>query len=359
MDLEGTPPGAAGGDVSEESTLGDGAWPVDDHYFVEPEPAQNELERIGADEEGQIAAPVPAADASRAVAVGLALILLALVLAAAAGAWIVFHPAHSGNAAHASASPPPSRSGGTAPTTTTSSTSSTSTTSTTTTTPKPGVTSPAASGSNGQARVRVPSLVGLRADSAARTIRALGLVPELVLVRSQQPAGTVLAQDPAPRARAPRGSSVRLDVAKNVAKPVPAVTHVRVPDLTGLTVTSARRKLGGLGLHASAVQVSSDRPRHTVVDQSPAAGTSLRKGSTVELKTSSGPIEVTVPSVVGLGQQSAEDQLQAAGLQVTVVDESTTDASQDGMVASQEPQGGAKVTKGSTVTITVDQLGQP
>jgi serine/threonine-protein kinase len=212
--------------------------------------------------------------------------------------------------------------------------------------------------SSGQARVSVPSLVGVLADSAAKKTRDVGLVSQLLLVRSAKPAGTVLAQDPAPGARVARGASVQLRIAKHVPKRHP-VMRVRVPDLSGLSVSSARRRLGVLGLHAAAAQVASDRPHGTVAGQSPAAGAEVSKGTTVQLRVSGGPARVTVPSVVGDDEQSTEAELQTAGLEVRVVNESTTDPTQDGTVVSQDPQGGEKARDGSTVTITVDQLTQP
>jgi beta-lactam-binding protein with PASTA domain len=410
MDPEGPPQGAARVDLSEERTVGDEEWPVDDHYFVDPDapPVQAELERVRDDETGEVAPAAVAGGRPRSASIGVALFVLALLLAAAAGAWVALRPAHSGTSS--SASPPPSSSGTGGSAGTSSSTSTTPTTSTTTT-PAPGsravpdVTasalaeakswlsqaglrvrvrsessdaprgqvvrqSPGAGTklrqgslvalvvSRGPARVRVPSLVGLRADSAATRTRDLGLVPELRLVRSAKPAGTVLAQDPSPGARVTHGSSVLLRIAKNVP-PQPALTRVRVPDLSGLSVSSARRRLGELGLHAGAARVNADRPQGTVVGQTPAAGAEARKGATVQLKVSSGPALVTVPSVVGADAQSAQAELQAAGFQVRVVNESTTYPAQDGMVASQDPQGGTKATDGATVTITVDRLGQP
>jgi serine/threonine-protein kinase len=209
--------------------------------------------------------------------------------------------------------------------------------------------------SSGPVQRALPDVVGLRADAAARKLRAAGLVPELRLVRSTRPAGTVVDQAPAAGTRVAHGSSVGLDVAKHV----PAVVRVRVPGVVGLSPSAARSRLGDAGLHASTVRVTSAQPTGAVVQQSPVEGTEVRKGSTVRLSVSSGSAQVVVPEVVGLDQQSAEDQLQSLGFRVRVVNESTTDQSQDGTVTAEDPQGGAKAPDGSTVTITVAQLSSP
>ena len=401
MGPEEEPAEPAAGEISEASTLGDGDWPVDDRYFVEPDehPVQSELERVQADEGGEIAAPPAAAARPRAVALAAA-VLIALLLAAALGAWLVLRPAHS-RTSGATPSPAQPRTGG--PVTTTSSSTTTGST-TTPKVPKPTKPVPDATGlaladartrlskaglrvrvrsetssapegrvlrqtpasgsklrpdasvvltvSSGPARVTLPALVGLRADTAARRARALGLVPRLRTVRTAKPAGTVLGQDPGPGGRVARGSSVRLEVAKS--SPEPAVARVRVPSVAGLTAAAARSRLAAAGLDANVAHVASSKPEGVVVEQSPAAGTRARKGSTVRLGVSSGPALVAVPSVVGLDRQSAQDELQAAGFRVRVVTETTSDPSQDGTVTAQDPQDEAP--DGATVTITVAQL---
>ncbi len=397
MEREGEPP-ADPGDLADESTLaGDEQWPVDDHYFVEP-----------------TAGPPPEVveEERRSSRVAAAVILAALVLAALGlGAWFVLRgdSGKAGSSRSGSQGPPPSQQSAAA------ASSSTGTTTSTTTTPAKAETAkttvPDTTGlSVGEARARleqaglrvrvrahaasaprnqvldqapasgaeverksfvvltvsagapaitVPRLVGLQADAAAERIRALKLVPRIRLVRSPRPAGTVLDQTPSAGASAPRGTTVQLEVAKHAAnpKPAPAVTRVRIPDVLGLATSSARRKLAAAGLQATVVEVASDQPRQTVVRQTPGAGTEATKGSTVRLAVSSGPAQASVPSVVGLDQQAAQDRLRAAGFDVQVTTEPTNDPAEDGTVTAQDPQGGTKAPDGATVTITVAQLG--
>jgi len=394
MDLEREPqPQTHGGAAdSEDATLSDDEWPVDEHYFVEPVPApvQAELESIRREEPGPSRDP---RGRSR-VPLALLLVLLALLgLLALSVAWIV------GRDDPSQATPlgrMPSSSAGTTgqtPTSTTSPATPASAVSVpqvnglqladararlekagfrvrvrsrTSDAPQdqvlgqsPGASSKAASKSfvvltvgKGSKRVVVPSLVGLTADAASRKIRGLGLRSELRLVRSSEPVGTVLDQAPASSAQVATKSVVRLDVAKHVQ----TVVRVEVPGVVGLQATTARRKLAGAGLEVSVAQVPSGRPEHSVVSQSPSAGAEVRKGTSVTIRVSTGPAQVTVPSVVGLDEQSARDQLEAAGFVVRVVDESTTDPSQDGMVTAQEPSGGTDAPKGSTVVLTVARL---
>jgi eukaryotic-like serine/threonine-protein kinase len=120
-------------------------------------------------------------------------------------------------------------------------------------------------------------------------------------------------------------------------------------------VADARRQLRSLGLTVTVVQVRSDEPAGTVVRQSPRAGAELRKGATVRLAVSTGPRTVDVPDVTGLDEGSARSELEGAGFEVRVVDQETTDPTEDGVVLTQEPAGGTAAS-GSVVTLTVGRL---
>jgi serine/threonine-protein kinase len=203
--------------------------------------------------------------------------------------------------------------------------------------------------SGGPEQVTVPDVEGLTADAASRALRAAGLQPEIRLVRSKEAAGTVLEQTPAADEEVDPGSVVQLEVAE--AAPEPAT--IEVPDVIGLRAADARRELRELGLRSTVAKVASGDPKGTVVGQSPGAGAKLREGATVRLRVSAGPAQVTVPDVTGLDEESARQQLEAAGFDVQIVDEPTSDATQDGLVVSQTPTGGTRGEKGSRVTLSI------
>jgi beta-lactam-binding protein with PASTA domain len=198
----------------------------------------------------------------------------------------------------------------------------------------------------------VPGVVGLSASDAVVAIRDAGFEAEIRLVESSEPAGTVLRQFPAEDAAVPRGSTIRLDVAKN--RPTTPV-RIDVPDVVGGSITDARRQLRSLGLAVTVAQVRSAEPAGTVVRQSPRAGAELRKGATVRLAVSTGPQTVAVPDVTGLDEDSARSELESAGFEVHVVDQETTDPTEDGIVLAQAPADGT-AAEGSVVTLTVGRL---
>ena len=70
---------------------------------------------------------------------------------------------------------------------------------------------------------------------------------------------------------------------------------------------------------------------------------------------SSGVEQATVPNVMGKSEEQARAEIEAAGLRVSV-QRVASDLANDGRVVSQNPSGGARVEKGSTVTLRVGQL---
>jgi len=128
-------------------------------------------------------------------------------------------------------------------------------------------------------RVQVPSVRGLSWEEAARRLSAANLEPVRHPVESDLPEGSVLGTDPAAGGQVAPGSRITVDVAKPVM--------VAVPDLTGL---SARRARGVLHRRGLVGQVNgADCAGCTVSGQSPAAGSSAAKGSTVSFTLSAPP----------------------------------------------------------------------
>ncbi len=128
---------------------------------------------------------------------------------------------------------------------------------------------------------------------------------------------------------------------------------VVVPSLDGLTVAVATDQLTSAGLKLGAqTPESSDRPKGTIIAQQPAAGDSLQKGQSVNVTFSSGLEQQTVPQLINLTQQAAQQALTDAGLGLGAVVEQPS-SQPAGYVIAQDPAAGAQVDGGSTVSITV------
>ena len=198
----------------------------------------------------------------------------------------------------------------------------------------------------GGREVQVPDVVGAERATAESRLRALGLATEAVERRSDEPAGEVLATDPAPGARVEEGSTVRLVVSGGPGT-------VSVPDVEGLPRSQARARLRAAGLRVEERRETSDEvPENRVVETVPGAGSQVDRGSAVTLVVSSGRERVAVPGVTGRTREEARSALEAAGLRVQI-DEQETASVAAGTVTAQDPAAGARVAEGTTVTITV------
>jgi len=188
-------------------------------------------------------------------------------------------------------------------------------------------------------------------DDAQRYLREAKLVPKVLATFDNAPAGTVLAQHPAPGTTLPIHSSVALTISKG---PQP----VSVPELTAMTLSAATQLL-----HQQHLQIdvgerdpSDDIPANEVMSQSPASGSSLAPGTTVTVRVSSGPAQFAVPDVGGRTIDAALATLQAAGFRTNI--EYVDDASSSGgTILKQNPDAGTQVRRDATITLSVAVTG--
>lgn len=139
-----------------------------------------------------------------------------------------------------------------------------------------------------------------------------------------------------------------------VFTPAPS-DQVAVPDLSGLTVAAAQQLLEntGLVLGDQLPQASDDRPKDTIIRQSPVKDTLLAKGSTVDIVVSTGPGQTAVPSLVNLASpDEARAALTAVGLTLGSVVQEDADAPA-GRVIRTDPVAGEMVDPGFAVNIVI------
>ena len=104
--------------------------------------------------------------------------------------------------------------------------------------------------------------------------------------------------------------------------------------------------LGLLALTAGAVAATGVLPSGPGPSPSPSTSPPPRTSS-------SPPSHVTVPNVVGQGEDQAASTLDAQGLGVTTVSTSNCDAADNGNVVAQDPSAGTSVSSGTEVTVSV------
>ena len=153
--------------------------------------------------------------------------------------------------------------------------------------------------SGGPGQVTVPNVVGLTSpDQASSTLDnaqlQLGTVTQ---TDSDQPAGYVLSQSPDQGSQVDVGTEVNISVSNGL---------VEVPNVVGSSESSARSALSNVGLDVSVQSQPDDSTAGTVIGQSPNAGNTVQRGSTVTITVSTGPTPTTTSS-----QQPANPERQA------------------------------------------------
>ena len=196
--------------------------------------------------------------------------------------------------------------------------------------------------SRGPDRRAVPEVVGKTEAEARAALEAAGLqAGAATQAFSTLPVGAVVRTDPPVGARLKPATPVALVISKGVEQ-------LAVPNVRGRSRAAAVKALEDAGFAASATEVFSESvPKGRVVAQEPADGRAPR-GSTVRLQVSKGPELIAVPDVTGQKRAAAQERLEALGLKVRVFA-----IPGPGTVRSTDPGAGAKVRKGSTITVYV------
>jgi beta-lactam-binding protein with PASTA domain len=129
--------------------------------------------------------------------------------------------------------------------------------------------------------------------------------------------------------------------------------QVIVPNLKRARSVFAAEKLAiraGLTLSSQVTAVPSATAKPgTIIDQTPAAGKKVRRGSSVHIAVATGSHMARVPSVIGSSLVAADSKLRAAHLALGAVSPQTPDAT--GSIIRQIPAAGARVAEGTTVQV--------
>jgi eukaryotic-like serine/threonine-protein kinase len=206
--------------------------------------------------------------------------------------------------------------------------------------------------STGPGEATVPAVAGLTAEKAEAQLRDAGFETRVERRFSDQvERGRVIGTAPASGSVVERGSTVVLHVSRGVEQ-------VEVPDLVGDSEDEARSALEDAGLRAGEVtdRENADEELGTVLEQDPAAGGQVDRGSAVNLVVASAPPDAEVPDVIELQEDEARSQIENAGFAVSVRDRPVTNPDEDGVVLDQAPDPGSERPEGSTIRITIGRF---
>jgi eukaryotic-like serine/threonine-protein kinase len=202
-----------------------------------------------------------------------------------------------------------------------------------------------------QPMIEVPNEIGKSGNLAIASLENKGFVAK----REESPTsdsklfGTVIRQDPAAGAKAPKQSTVTVYVAMGMKQ-------FSVPNVVGMKMDEATKTVRGVGLDTGSIVaqvLTGDRTKfHLVAEQTPAAGARVSEGTKVYLKEYK-PDVVAVPNVLTWPTQHAQTTLRDAGFVTEVREGKGPSANLTGKVFRQDPPHGSPVLRGTTVTIYV------
>jgi serine/threonine-protein kinase len=205
--------------------------------------------------------------------------------------------------------------------------------------------------SRGRPVVEVPNVIGKKLQEAVAALSESGLKAGKVQGEfNEAELNTVLRQNPDSGRELRSGDTVDLVVSQGQEEGT-------VPDVIGLPEADAVEVLANSNFRVHRIREPNNRPAGEVFDQDPKGNEKAPPGSIIDIFISQGPREFSMPSVIGLTEADAEDELRNAGLEVTVVREVVLNPEDYGRVIDQDPQPGTTVERGDSVTITVGQQG--
>lgn len=185
----------------------------------------------------------------------------------------------------------------------------------------------------------IPTVVGLTEEEAVEDLEELGFTVEVTYVGRDSDLGLVLSCSPSAGTRTELTEIITLTVA----------TARTIPDVVGLDVESASDALGDAGAdNISLTYQNSSEEAGTVISVSPDVGEAFVSSDTITLVIAQA---YTVPNVVGLTLEEAEEALSNSGLTYTVT---YVDSDEDKYtVISSSPTVGEVVDAGAAVELSV------
>ena len=190
--------------------------------------------------------------------------------------------------------------------------------------------------------VEVPDLRGMTADEAEEELskhKLLGKRGDDVESDDYEE-GEVAEQDLEPGSTANAGDTVTYHVSAGSSQVV-------VPELSNATESEYTSRLKDLGLVPNVIRVSDNSvDAGYVIYTNPDMGSTVDKGSTVNVYVSSGREEVKVPNVIGEVATTAQARLEGANFVVNI------SGPTDGIVIDQSVTGSAPY--GATITLTTE-----
>jgi len=194
---------------------------------------------------------------------------------------------------------------------------------------------------------KVPDLVGLAKDEAEKAIKDAGFrIGNVVDAASDKPVGEVISQTPKAGSELGKNKAVSYTFSRGP-------DAVTVPTVAGKTAADAKTALEAAGfvVGSTTEDWSDTYTEGQVIRTDPAAGTSAKKGATVNLVVSKGK-GIKVPKLVGLSLSNAKAACEGVGLKFSSSERESSSATA-GTVLEQSIAEGTVVAQDTSVSVVV------
>lgn len=211
--------------------------------------------------------------------------------------------------------------------------------------------------SAGNAELKVPDLKGLSYNEAKTLLSEMGLqISKGDEVDSDSISeGLIASQYPAAKTKVDKGDIITVNISRGKKDAV-------IPKLVGTKFTSENDiseilSKYGYKLGKVSYEESYETPG-TIIKQSPDAGTTAEKKTTVDIVISKAKSKATVPNLTGMTYDQAESALQSLGFSIGRVTEEENNGFIAGTVFKQYPAANSEYQTGSTVDIWIAKKGE-
>lgn len=131
---------------------------------------------------------------------------------------------------------------------------------------------------------------------------------------------------------------------------------IAIPNVVGMQVEVAQKKLANAGLRVSVNEIASEEiPVGQIISQSPEAGTGVKSHRTIHLTISKGGSIILVPDLTGLTVDEANAKLKNINLRLGKIEEKEDKSAPLDTIIGQTPVTPTKVEKGTTINIVVNR----
>lgn len=200
--------------------------------------------------------------------------------------------------------------------------------------------------------VKIPRLENLSSAQAAERLQQWGLKMALgdSMHHERIALGSVIDHVPEAGQRVKRGRAVTVLLSRGPR-------YYSTPDLHRVSQREARLQLESkqLGVGSILYVSSSEVSAGAVIDQTPAAGTALVRGSRVDLRISNGPPSSlkSTPNLLRLSIEVVEDSLRKYEMQLGRVENKIDNSAAPGTILSQVPAPGTPTPRNTRINLRV------